>query len=221
MWMSPSKLILAVLAMAMLLGAAPSTQPNDAVLRIAKSFKDGGGYVKSGGSGCPAEVRFNGTVILKKGKDGTYCSGFTFTVAMAAATELKLLEGKSVDQIRTFQQQWYGSGSDADIRERQAPIAMQNLGIGGPISADEATAGDFCQFWRTSKTGHSVVFLKWIVKDGKRVGLRYRSSQELTRGISDRTEYFADTGIDKALIIRERMYFARLSASISAGGAEK
>jgi hypothetical protein len=196
--------------------AAPATRAvdtNDVVLSAARSFKDGGGYVKSGGSGTPEEVRFKSDVVLPRGTGGTYCSGFTFAVVMRAANELKLLEGKSLEQIKKLQQQWYGAVPDSEMREKQCPLAMEKLGVGKTISHDEARAGDFCQFWRTSKTGHSVVFLKWIEKDGQRIGLRYRSSQELTKGVGDRTECFADTGIAKALVIRERMYFGRLHSA--------
>ena len=30
--------------------------------------------------------------------------------------------------------------------------------------------GDFLQFWRTNKSGHSVVFLEWVEEDGRRLG---------------------------------------------------
>ena len=61
-------------------GISAESAVNADVLRIARSFKDGGKYHWSG-SGTPEAVVFSGETILPKGT-GTYCSGFTFAVAM-------------------------------------------------------------------------------------------------------------------------------------------
>src|SRR5690349_16595148 len=88
---------------------AQGVTPGD-VVQIARSFPDGGGY-EWRGSGVPEDICFDGTMILPKGK-ATYCSGFTFAVAMKSAGERGLLHDKSVDDIRTFQKQWYGSSKE-------------------------------------------------------------------------------------------------------------
>ena len=200
---------LAVLAIA-LVAAAPTTRPTD-VVAVSRSFADGGGYnVKWGGSGTPEEIRFKDARILAKGTDGTYCCGFTFAVVMKAAGDAGLLKDKTVEQIKRFQKEWYGAVTEPDVREKQCSVALGNLGIGKTVSADEAQAGDFLQFWRT-KSGHSVVFLKWVEQDGKRVGFTYRSSQGSTDGVGDKTEYFKDSGIEKGEVDPQRMYFGRLS----------
>ena len=80
------------------------------------------------------------------------------------------------------------------------------------MSADDAQPGDFLQFWRT-KSGHSVVFLDWIDRDGKRVGFKYRSSQGSTKGIGDHAEYFKDSGVAGGEVDRNRMYFGRLNSN--------
>ena len=199
---------LAVLAIA-LVAAAPSTQPVD-VVAVSRAFADGGGYnLKWGGSGTPEEIRFKGARILAKGTDGTYCCGFTFAVVMKAAGDAGLLKDKTVEQIKRFQKEWYGAVTEPDVREKQCSVALGNLGIGKTVSADEAQAGDFLQFWRT-KSGHSVVFLKWVEQDGKRVGFTYRSSQGSTDGVGDKTEYFKDSGIEKGEVDPQRTYFGRL-----------
>ena len=63
------------------------------------------------------------------------------------------------------------------------------------------------------KSGHSVVFLGWAEQDGKRVGLRYRSSQGSTKGVGDVTEYFTDAKDPDGKpgrVLRDRTYFGRL-----------
>jgi hypothetical protein len=87
---------------------------------------------------------------------------------------------------------------------------MTDFKIGHGVKFEEAQAGDFVQFWR-GKTGHSVVFLNWVEKDGKKIGMRYRSSQTSTDGVGDRTEYFSDSGVKGGQVLRERTYFARLN----------
>ena len=193
------------------MAAGPSTKPID-VEAISRTFADGGGYnLKWGGSGTPEEIRFKDARILAKGTDGTYCCGFTFAVVMKAAGEAGLLKDKTVEQVKRFQKEWYGAVTEPDVREKQCSVALGNLGIGKTVSADEAQPGDFLQFWRT-KSGHSVVFLKWVEQDGKRVGFTYRSSQGSTDGVGDKTEYFKDSGIEKGEVDPQRMYFGRLGS---------
>jgi hypothetical protein len=206
-------ILLAATAPSLVVAAGPSTQPAIDVEAVARAFPDGGGYnVKWGGSGTPQEVRFKDARILAKGENGTYCCGFTFTVVMKAATEAGLLKDKSIEQIKRFQKEWYGAVDDKPTRERQCAVALEHLGIGKQVSPDEARPGDFLQFWRT-KSGHSVVFLKWVERDGQRIGFTYRSSQGATDGIGDKTEYFKDSGIAKADVDPQRMYFGRLGAN--------
>ena len=188
----------------------PASSPNDVVLGAARSFAEGGGYnTKWAGSGTPEEVTFQGERVLARGTGGTYCCGYTFAVAMKAGQQLKLLEGKSLEQIKRFQKEWYGAVAEPQIREKQCALAAGNLGVGREVSPDEARPGDFMQIWRTSKSGHSVIFLSWIEKDGKRIGFNYRSSQGSTRGIGDAAEYFSDSGVEGGKVMRDRIYFGR------------
>ncbi|QDS97126.1 hypothetical protein [Adhaeretor mobilis] len=157
-------------------------------------------------SGTPEEVRFKGQKILSKG-ERTYCCGFTFTVAMKVATDRGLLREASVESVRKLQKDWYGTTKES--RETQCVFALKKLGIGKAVKAEEAQPGDFVQFWR-KKSGHSVIFLEWVVKDGKQVGLKYRSSQPKTNGIGDNVEYFSDSQIKGASIDRSRCHLCRL-----------
>lgn len=177
------------------------------VLKIANAYKDGGGYEWKG-SGVPEEIRFKGARILPKG-EATYCSGFTFAVVMKAAEARGLLRDKSVEQVRTFQKQWYGATKESG--ETQCAFAVERLGIGKQVMAEKARQGDFLQLWRKNKSGHSVVFLEWV-KDGRRpIGVKYRSTQMSTDGIGDRIEFFAGVPGKDGKVDPKRMYFCRLN----------
>ena len=88
-------------------------------------------------------------------------------------------------------------------------LALEESGLGYAVSADEAKAGDFLQFYR-AKDGHSVIFLNWVEENGQRVGFTYRSSQKSTNGVGDRTECFRDAEGKEGRVDRNRMYFGRL-----------
>lgn len=182
------------------------TSPQHDVLSAAYGFADGGHYSYDG-AGAPEDILVAGEQIVAADPNGTHCSGFTFAVAMRAARQRNLLAGFTADRLRAFQKEWYGSAGDI---ERQAGPAMARLGIGGLVSEEGAQSGDFVQFWR-GRTGHSAVFLGFVIEGGRKVGLRYRSSQGSTDGISDKTEFFADTPYANGEVLRHRTYFARLS----------
>ncbi len=167
--------------------AVPKPLPGPNVLKIAAAFPDGGGFNWDGGTGTPEEIKFNGEKILSKSRRGTYCCGFTFAVVMRAASEAGLLEGKSAEQIRAFQQHWYANTPKS--REKQQIFALQWLGIGHEVPLLDAQPGDFIRLWHGS-SGHSVIFVRWVTAaDGKKIGLEYRGTQSSTNGIGNRTEY--------------------------------
>jgi len=202
---------LVVAAAATLAGVAQAA-PGDDVLKIARGFRDGGGYEWRESTGAPETIEFAGVTILARQPKGTYCSGFTFAVAMRAAAERGLLQGKTVEQIRKFQKQWYGSTPESS--ERQCALAVETLGVGREVKQlADAVPGDFVQLWRTNKSGHSVVLVA-LEREGDRiVGLRYRSSQKSTDGIGDRVEHFADVAGREGKLDRKRIYVARLNSN--------
>jgi hypothetical protein len=201
------------LALLLAVGSPPlqADEPGKDVLAAAEAIPDGGSYVWTNGSGVPRDIRHEGELILKAQEKGTYCSGFTFCVAMEAARERGLLKGKSADAVRQFQKQWYGSTKEA--AERQCALAVEQLGIGREVkSLADAQPGDFMQIWRTNKSGHSVLFLDWVREGDQIVGIKYRSSQKSTDGVGDRVEYFADAPGHDGKVDRRRTYVARLDA---------
>lgn len=187
-------------------------EPAKDILAAAQAIPDGGSYVWANGSGSPRDIRHDGEVILKTQEKGTYCSGFTFCVAMEAARERGLLKGKSAAAVRQFQKLWYGSTKEA--AERQCALAVEQLGIGREVKLlADAQPGDFMQIWRTNKSGHSVLFLDWVREGDQIVGIKYRSSQKSTDGVGDRVEYFADAPGHDGKVDRRRTYVARLDES--------
>lgn len=203
-----------LLATGLLLAPLPATarEPNADILKAARAIPDGGSYVWKGESGSPREIRHGGDLIVKAQSKGSYCSGFTFCVAMEAARERGLLRGKSAEAVRAFQKQWYGSTEEA--AERQCALAVETLGIGQEVKPlEKGRPGDFVQIWRKNKTGHSVMLLDWIREGDQIVGIRYRSSQKSTDGVGDRTEYFADAAGHDGNVDRARTYVARLHSS--------
>jgi hypothetical protein len=198
---------------AVALGASPGYGDTPrTVLEVARSFKDGGGYVWESGSGAPRRIEFRGQTIVPAQPKGTYCSGFTYSVVMQTAEERGLLAGKTVDEVRQFQKQWYGVPKEA--QETQCALAVERLGVGRQVKDLEAAQpGDFVQLWRTNKSGHSVVLVTLVREDDQVIGLRYRSSQKATDGIGERTEYFADVPGRDGKVDRARTYVARLFES--------
>lgn len=206
-----------ICGLALLLAVGPSPlladEPGKDVLAAAQAIPDGGSYVWTNGSGVPRDIRHEGELILKAQEKGTYCSGFTFCVAMETARERGLLKGKSADAVRQFQKQWYGSTKEA--AERQCALAVEQLGIGREVKTlADAQPGDFMQIWRTNKSGHSVLFLDWVREGEQIVGIKYRSSQKSTDGVGDRVEYFADSPAHDGKVDRRRTYVARLDESL-------
>lgn len=189
--------------------AAYLEQPGAAadVLKIAYSYSSGGRYLLRD-TGVPEDIRHKGALILPKDPRGTYCCGFTYAVAMRAAQQRGLLDDVSVEQARRFQKEWYGA--TGKTAEKQASAAVVNLGIGTEVSLDDARAGDFVNFVREGKTGHSVVLLRWIRRNGKIIGIQYRSSQPSTDGIGDGIEFLSDAGAGGE-ISPKRIYVARLN----------
>jgi len=179
-------------------------EANEHVLKVANTFS-GGGY-KWAGTGTPKDLIFNGTKILSKSAEGTYCSGYTFMVAFDVMNENGMLSHLDVPTIKRLQQDWYGSNDEA--AETQCLLALEKLGLGKSVTLENAQAGDFVQFWRNNKTGHSVIFLNWI-KDsfGNITGINYRSTQKVTNGIGNRTETIGTAPTDINL---QRLYVVRL-----------
>lgn len=206
-WLSISAALWLALATAGITQVAPASSANSLVLAVANEYPAGGGFNWGEGSGTPEEIRFKGSRILSKSKEGTYCCGFTFAVVMKAATRAGLLQDKSVAQIRKFQREWYGATPAS--ADRQCVLALENLKIGREVKLAEARPGDFVQVWRTT-CGHSVIFQRWIMEKDRCVGMEYRGSQGSTEGIGNAIEYFKAAPGHEGTIDIKATHIARL-----------
>jgi len=116
-----------------------------------------------------------------------------------------LLDDLDLSAVKWLQRSWYGSTEES--AESQCLFALKKLNIGLEINHKDAMAGDFVQFWRNNKSGHSVIFLNWIKdNNGKIKAIKYRSAQKKTDGIGDRTEAIGmgerDINIDRLYVVR-------------------
>jgi hypothetical protein len=181
---------------------------NKDVYDAAFSYADGsGGEYNLAGNGVIETIYHKGQVVLNY-TGNTYCNGTSFTIAMNVINKRNLFANKTLREVKTFQQIWYGV-QQSTVERQQGP-ALEYMGIGKNIPQTEAIPGDFAQIWRTNSSGHSVVFLGWVQENGKIVGLKYRSSQGRgpNSGVGNRTEYFSDTG--KGSVVRQRTYISRI-----------
>jgi hypothetical protein len=191
-------------------------------LEVAKLFEPlaFGKYSWAGGSGMPIDIKFQGeSPIFTKMADGsTYCTGFTFAVCFTCSLNRGLLEDFTDANIKTMHSVW-NQGNPTQkpklcVDAISKPIASNLKALGKEVSLEDCEPNDFCQIWRTTASGHSVIVVEKIVDNGKITGIKYLSSNAVTNaktgrtGVGENTEYFSDSG---GKMIRENTYFARLN----------
>lgn len=175
---------------------------NEVVLDLVDSYPQDGTFEyywpQSGSwSGGTRDVTYQGELVGSGGGySACYCSGITWEVYLRAWQEWAAqngvdaddLNGVSADAIWDMRRDWY-------VRDLYGPgpsIAMENYGLGTEVTSfDDWQPGDFVQFWRTSGTGHTAVFMGWVTDDaGNRLGMDYVSCQGSTDGYAINDEYF-------------------------------
>jgi len=184
---------------------------NDDIVSIAYGYKDGGCW-RWEGTGVPEDIWFKNRLILRKDSPCTYSCGFTFAVYFNAAQNRGLLDNLSSHEIRTLQKSWYGGAPE--YAEQQAPLALNDSGLGQLIDPIDAQAGDIISFYHHDSI-HIAIFLEWAHNEDAIIGFKYRSSQARTNGIGDVQEYFTDIGLLHGTVDPERFHVARLYGSLS------
>lgn len=166
-------------------------------------------------TGVTQDLYYKGERIAKANPDGSkscYCCGLTFEDFFLAMQRLNEELGKGEDvnnmtaaDMRYFIYLWFVQSMWGD----GPGIAMTSFGIGDNISdISKVKKGDYLQFWRTTGSGHSVVFIDWITNFwGDTTGIQYWSTQGSTNGINYNTEYFAGQG---GTVNPDLMYFSRI-----------
>ncbi len=170
-------------------------------------------------NGVTADIHYQDKLLLRAHQSGnraSHCVGITFEVFFRAMQARNAEVGLSQDgfnrmtfsKLQDFMLLWYAAQGP---KETSNPAyAIVKYGLGRQIDDWEAAkAGDFIDFSRTNGTGHSVVFINWLRRDGDIVGLRYWSSQASTGGIAYKEEYFSNhTGG----ILADGFYIGRVGA---------
>jgi len=178
-----------------------------------------GTYNWAGTSGMPIDIEFkDGEIIFQKTSDGsTYCTGFTFSVFFVTALNRGLLDDWTNDDIEKLHKVWNQGEPTAKPKLCVDAISKpinNHKPLGKEISLNNALEGDYCQIWRTTGTGHSVIFLERVMKNNKVVGIKYISSNASVNpktgrtGVGEKIEYFSDSG---GKVIRENTYYARMN----------
>jgi hypothetical protein len=152
-------------------------------------------------NGVTQDLWYQGRVVAKAFPDGSrcsYCCGLTFEIFVRAMKLRNEQKGLPIDDFNGMDfydlfnllQLWYIEGQ-GDSPQR----GIVAYGLGPTITDwEDARAGDFCDFSRNNKTGHSVVFIDWVRDDdGAITGMKYFSSNQ-RGGPGYATEYFSDSG---------------------------
>lgn len=176
-------------------------------------------------NGVTEDISYQGRLLLKahpSGSHASHCSGITFEVFFRAMQkrnkEVGLpasdFNGMTWDELHDFMLTWYAANGNKV--QSNIAVAVEKYGIGHQIhSLGQAKAGDFVDISRENWTGHTVVLINWIWKEGSIIGLRYWSSQGSTNGIDYKTEYFNlpdGHGQPYGNIMVDNVYIARIGS---------
>jgi hypothetical protein len=189
-----------------------------AVLEISKTYPTDGTHKyywpkKGSWPGTTRDLFYDGEKVCEgDAEKRCFCCGLTFEVFFRAYEKccqdakkpFKILDldAKGVTELR---KEWFGPTAE-DRHTLEKAITKYNLGK--KVDLAQARAGDFCQLWRHSGSGHSVLLLE-VEKDskGKPTALRYWSTQNSTNGVHENTEKFSD---EKSGVIEAETYVARV-----------
>lgn len=177
---------------------------NKEVLEVVEFYPEGGGYTwdkNSPDDGVTQDLYYLEKQVAET-RGTTYCCGLTFEIYLRACelyarknNGIYTLQGVDKNIILDIKRDWYV----ATPGFRGGPVdALGSRGLAIMVPIQQAQAGDFIQFWRRGRTGHSA-----IVLDVTQEGVEYFSTQPSTDGIGRRTEYFTGSNpIDETYVAR-------------------
>lgn len=178
------------------------------VLAVLREYPTDGSFdyywPKEGGwEGATQDVVYDGRLLARGDPQRrSYCCGLTYEVyvrALLRASGGEPIQGLTGDDLHELRLRFFGDSKTGE-RRRLVQYGLESMGLGDPIPHDQARTGDFVQLWRHSGSGHQVIFVNWLYKNGERVGLTYWSSQGTTRGIGYLSERFGPEGVDPAQV---------------------
>ena len=190
---------------------------NDYVIDVLEEYHRDGRYPYkwvSGYHGVTRDLYYKSTKIAKANADSshsTYCSGLTFEVYFRGMKRLNQdlgldedINGMSASNFTDFISKWFV----VQDPRRGPGFALESYGLGERIyDMKDVQKGDFVQIWRTTGSGHSVIFINWTTNTaGDTTGMRYWSTQTSTNGVNYNTEYFSGRG---GTVDTEHTYYSR------------
>lgn len=213
--------------------AAPdlSQHLNNYVLNVVNSYDYKGGnypYLLNNDfenyNGVTEDIYYKNEIILKShpsGKKYSHCTGITFEVFFKAmqnrnranGIDINDFNGMTKDELFDLMLIWFvAAGPKA---ESNLAVGLEKYGLGQRITnLEDAAPGDFIDLSRENNTGHAVIFLDWIREGNKIIGLKHWSSQQSTKGISHKEEYFNikdSNGQKYGNVILDSLYIGRVS----------
>ena len=169
-------------------------------------------------NGVTQNLLYKGHIVAKAHPNNTrcsYCCGLTFEIFVRAMKERNIQKGLDPDDFNGMSffdlfnllQLWYIEGK-GDSPQR----GIVSYGLGEKITDwEEAKAGDFLDYSRNNRSGHSVIFIEWKRNDRKDItGFKYFSSN--SRGVGYGTEYFHDSGVEGGKVLRKWFRLARVGS---------
>jgi len=166
-------------------------------------------------AGVTRDLYYKGQKIASANPNGSqscYCCGLTFEDFFRGITQLLTDLGKaedinsmSAEDMIYFRHLWFVQSTWGD----GPGVALEHFGIGDRVyDLQDVKKGDYLQFWRTTGSGHSVIFMNWVESAwGDTIGIRYWSTQTSTNGINFNIEYYDGAGgrIDPNIMFFSRM----------------
>ena len=192
---------------------------NDYVVNTLETYARDGSLPYSwvsGYDGVTQNLSYQGNVIASANEDSSkssFCCGLTFEVyyrsIMQALDDLGMgedLNGLKAEDFDDFIARWFVQEKNGD----GPGLALVPYGLGEKVeNMADVRKGDFVQIWRSSGSGHSVIFIEWTLnEDGDTTGMRYWSTQPGTDGVNYNVEYFDGYGgkIDKSVTHYSRAF---------------
>jgi hypothetical protein len=166
-------------------------------------------------NGVTQDLRYKSRIVAKAHPNWTrcsYCCGLTFEVFVRAMQYRNIQKGLDPDDFNGMSfsdlfnllQLWYIEGPGDSPQ-----FGIVSYGLGKKIDKlEDARAGDFLDFSRNNKTGHSVIFVDWVKDDSEKItGFKYFSSN--SKGVGFATEHFVDAG---GKVLHEYFRLARVGS---------
>jgi hypothetical protein len=173
---------------------------NKDVLEQISTIPSGGGYSLKG-SATNVTLKMGSTTISNPRAKTSFCTGATYTVAMKVFEKHNVFDKMSDAQKKNFALQHndnFGFWGAWNNNYEGAGDANRLIKFGERItSLESACAGDFVNFNRKNKSGHSVVYLGQ--EDGK---IYYWSSNKSTKGFGVSCEPVSNIVLSATAITR-------------------